>query len=236
MLDIHSHILPAFDDGSKSVEMTQQMLRSSKEQGVTTMMSTSHFYATKESPEQFLERRRKAIEQIQPILSDDTPQLYFGAEVLYFPGIAQSDSVRDLAIEGTKLILIEMPFVTWSSKIFRELLSLRYNTGLEIVLAHVERYRSIQSRSMFNEMFDQPFYFQCNAEAFTSFSSRRLAFHMIDEGLLHFLGTDCHNITTRPPDMKLARDAIIKKYSRSVWQDLTEEMEERFSQHIRPQR
>ena len=48
MLDIHSHFLPKMDDGSKSVEMSLEMLRSSKAQGVTTIVSTSHFYGSQE--------------------------------------------------------------------------------------------------------------------------------------------------------------------------------------------
>lgn len=233
MLDIHSHILPKMDDGSKSVEMSLEMLRASKEQGITTMVSTSHFYADSESPEQFLRRRRHAIERLKEQFSDPVPQIRLGAEVLYFPGIAQSEAVRELAIEGTSLILIEMPFSPWSEKIFDELISFRYNSRLQIVLAHVERYRGIQSRAIYEKLFDLPFYFQCNAEAFTSFSSRRLALRLLDNGLLHFLGTDCHNITSRPPNMDEAKKVIEKKLSPNAWSNLTTEMEARFNQHQR---
>lgn len=231
MLDIHSHILPKMDDGSKSVEMSLHMLRASKEQGITTMVSTSHFYADRESPEQFLHRRRHAIKRLQEGFSDTLPQIHYGAEVLYFPGIAQSEAVRDLAIEGTSLILIEMPFSQWSEKIFDELITFQYNSRLQIILAHVERYRAIQSRAVYEKLFELPFYFQCNAEAFTSFSSRRLALRLIDRGLLHFLGTDCHNITSRPPNMDEAKKMIEKKLSPAAWTELTEEMETRFNQH-----
>ena len=152
MLDIHSHILPKMDDGSKSVEMSLEMLRSSKEQGVTTMVSTSHFYADREDPETFLRRRNHAIKKIASQAEELGIKLYYGAEVLYFPGIAQSESVRELAIEGTSLILIEMPFVSWSERIFDELLSFQYSSGLQIVLAHIERYRGLQTRDIFEKM------------------------------------------------------------------------------------
>lgn len=232
MLDIHSHILPKMDDGSKSVEMSVEMLRSSCAQGVTTMVSTSHFYADQEDPDRFLRRRRPAIEKLRPAIADLDLKLYYGAEVLYYPGISQSKEIRALAIEGTSLILIEMPFDTWSEKIFDELISFQYNSNLQIVLAHVERYRSLQSRKIYDMLFDQPFYFQMNAEAFTSFSSRRLAMKLIDRGQLHFLGTDCHNITSRPPNMDEARKAIEKKLSPAAWETLTREMEERFNNHL----
>lgn len=232
MLDIHSHILPKMDDGSKSVEMSVEMLRSSKEQGVTTMVSTSHFYADREDPEHFLRRRRHAAEKIESAISDLGLQVFFGAEVLYFPGIAQSEAVRSLAIEGTSLILIEMPFYTWSQKIFDELQNFRNSSGLQIVLAHIERYRRLQPRAIYEQLFEYPFYFQINAEAFSSFSTRRLAMKLIDRNKLHFLGTDCHNITSRPPNMEIAGQAIEKKLSPAAWKTLTREMEERFRQHI----
>ena len=233
MLDFHSHFLPKMDDGSKSTEMSMDMLRSSKKQGVTTIVSTSHFYGTDESPEQFLHRRQHAVNKLLPLLNHDDPEIYLGAEVFYYPGISHSDSIPQLVIQGTDLLLIEMPFITWSDRIFDELISLQYNHRLHIVLAHVERYQPIQKRDMFARLFDQPFYFQCNASAFTSFRSRRLAMQMIDNDLLHFLGTDCHNNDKRPPNMDEARKVIEKKLSPAAWQTLNREMEDRFHEHCR---
>lgn len=45
MIDFHTHILPGIDDGSRSVEMTMQMLNAETEQGVTGIVATPHFYA-----------------------------------------------------------------------------------------------------------------------------------------------------------------------------------------------
>lgn len=232
MLDIHSHFLPKMDDGSKSVEMSLEMLRSSKEQGVTTIVSTSHFYADRESPDRFLRRRRHAVESLKSELTDSAPEILLGAEVLYFPGISQSEEVRGLAIEGTSLILIEMPFVSWSESIFEELMTFQYLSGLQVIAAHVERYRGIQTRSIYEQLFECPFYFQCNAEAFSSFSTRRLALQLADNDMLHFLGTDCHNITTRPPNMDIARAAYEKKNSPIAWRRLTDKMERNFKRHM----
>ncbi len=232
MLDIHSHFLPKMDDGSKSTKMSMEMLRRSRQQGVTTIVSTSHFYSSYEAPEDFLRRRTHAYEKLVPLLSDDTPEIYLGAEVLYFPGIAQSEETRRLAIEGTDLILIEMPFSPWSDRIFDELTALQYNSGLHIILAHVERYQELQKKDIYNRLFDLPVYFQCNAEAFTSRRSRKLALKLIDNNMLDFLGTDCHNIDHRPPNMDKARAVIEKKISHRDWTHLTRNMENLFKKHI----
>ena len=127
--------------------------------------------------------------------------------------------------------MIEMPFITWSDRIFDELISLQYNHRLHIVLAHVERYQKLQKRDMYAQLFEQPFYFQCNASAFTSFRSRRLALKLLDNGQLHFLGTDCHNTDKRPPNMEEARSVIEKKLSPGAWRRLRREMVDRFNSH-----
>ena len=231
MLDIHSHFLPKMDDGSKSTEMSMEMLRSSRKQGVRTIVSTSHFYGTEESPESFLRRRKHAVNKLLPLLSDSEPEILLGAEVFYYPGISHSKAIPQLAIEGTDLIMIEMPFITWSDRIFDELISLQYNHRLHIVLAHVERYQKLQKRDMYAQLFEQPFYFQCNASAFTSFRSRRLALKLLDNGQLHFLGTDCHNTDKRLPNMSEARSVIEKKLSPGAWRRLRREMIDRFNSH-----
>ena len=231
MLDIHSHILPKMDDGSKSVEMSLQMLRSSKEQGVDTIVSTSHFYGTDESPESFLARRKHAFQKIEAELSDNCPEILLGAEVFYYPGISYSESIPSLYIRGTDLLMIELPFIPWSDRIFDELIALQYNSRLHIVLAHVERYRPIQKRAVFDSIFELPFYFQCNADAFSHYGSRKIALRMMEKNLLHFLGTDCHNIDDRAPNMDEARKIVEKKLSPTAWRDLTRACEVRFNDH-----
>lgn len=231
MLDIHSHFLPKMDDGSKSVEMSMEMLRSSKQQGVSTIVSTSHFYGYEDDPDNFLKRRDHAFNQLKPLLGDDVPEIMFGAEILYYPGISHSEVIQKLAIQGTDLMLIEMPFVEWSDKIFEELIALQYYSSLRIILAHVERYQSIQKKRVFESLFDQPFYFQCNAEAFTSSKSRKLALKMIDNDRLHFLGTDCHNMSSRQPNMNEAKKVIEKKLSPAAWRSLNADFEHRFNRH-----
>lgn len=231
MLDIHSHFLPKMDDGSKSTDMSMEMLRQSRKQGVTTIVSTSHFYGDTEAPERFLRRREHAMGKLRPLLTDREPEILLGAEILYYPGISHSETIPQLAIQGTDLLLIEMPFIPWSERIFDELISLQYNSRLHIILAHVERYQAIQKRDIYARLFEQPFYFQCNASAFTSFRSRRLALRLMDSDLLHFLGTDCHNTDKRPPNMQEAKKVIEKKLSPADWRRFNRECEERFNRH-----
>ncbi|MBQ6152239.1 MAG: hypothetical protein IJJ15_00600 [Ruminococcus sp.] len=232
MLDIHSHILPKMDDGAKDNEESIKLLRMSKEQGVTTMISTSHFYADRESPESFLRRRAHAFRKIEPLLGDDTPSLMFGAEVLYFYGISRSKEVRDLAIEGTNLILVELPFHPWPENLLDDLLSFKYSSGLSIILAHIERYQDIQTKKAFREMINcDEFYIQCNAEAFQFRASKKLAFKLYKEDKLDFIGSDCHSTEHRPPKIAEAKKIFIKKFGEQAWKDFCRRSEQILEEH-----
>ena len=232
MLDIHSHFLPKMDDGAKDVEESLSMLKASKEQGVSTIISTSHFYADQDSPERFLHRRKRSYEMIEDKLSSKTPNIMFGAEVLYFYGISRADEVKKLAIEGTNLMLIELPFQAWSETMFDELLSFRYASGVEIILAHVERYMDIQKKNVFSQIFDYDFYIQCNAEAFLSRRTKKFAFSLIEEGRLDFIGSDCHSMTRRPPNIEEGKKVFVKKFGESMWNDFCSHSESLLGKHM----
>ena len=66
MIDFHTHILPGMDDGSKDVRESVSMLRLEGKRGIDTVCLTPHFYAEQNSPEQFLERRKRAWQKLKP--------------------------------------------------------------------------------------------------------------------------------------------------------------------------
>ena len=68
MTDLHTHILPGMDDGAESVEMSLDMLRMERDQGVDAVVLTPHFYRDRERPEHFLNRRRAAGEALRDAL------------------------------------------------------------------------------------------------------------------------------------------------------------------------
>ncbi len=53
LIDFHTHILPEIDDGSRNVEMSLNMLAAQREQQVDEIVATPHFYAQKDSVEEF---------------------------------------------------------------------------------------------------------------------------------------------------------------------------------------
>lgn len=210
IVDFHSHILPGMDDGSESPEMSCAMLSDSFRQGVRTMVATPHFYPEQESPETFAKRRIAAVKRLVGGGYDATihPSVCLGAEVAYFPGIAHSEALDDMCIVGTRTVLIEMPFNGWTQTMLDEIASIRSTRGLYPVLVHVDRYEESRKRALLESLAERGVLLQINAEMFTRLLSRRRALHWLKEGIVQLIGSDCHNMTSRPPFMHTALDAL----------------------------
>ena len=222
MIDWHSHVLPQMDDGSKSVEESLTMLKMQSEQGVDTVIATPHFYANDESVESFLQRRREAYEKIEPSLSEELPRVLLGAEVAYYSGISRMENLSSLCIEGTKLLLLEMPFSKWTDHTINEIYELASQGKFIIILAHIERYLGMQSIKVFEELFEYGVIMHLNASFFCRFSTRRTALKLLRQGLIRLIGSDAHNISSRPPKLGDAYRFIGKNLGRGVIQDIDE--------------
>ncbi|MCD8107753.1 MAG: capsular polysaccharide biosynthesis protein [Oscillospiraceae bacterium] len=223
MIDFHSHILPGIDDGSKSVEESCQMLRTSFLQGVSQIVATPHFYAEDNSPKRFLERRRRAFEKLEPHLDSDMPEIFLGAEVKYFEGISRAEDVGLLKIEGTPLILIEMPFMTWNQRMVSEVVELASARRTKVIIAHVERYFRFGAERFLPEFYKNGILIQANAESFVGgYFATRKVMNMLKDGRIDILGSDCHNMTSRPPLMGDARKEISKRIGDNMLDKLDE--------------
>ena len=211
MIDWHSHILPGLDDGSKDAAESIAMLQMQAAQGVETVVATPHFYANDETVASFVERRGKALEALKEQLPENAPRILLGAEVRYYQGISRLEDLKALRLEGSKLLLLEMPMSVWTETMVRELVELSGKSGVRIVLAHVERYLKLQKQSVWDRIVDSGIMMQSNASFFTSFASKRKAISLLEAGLIQFLGSDCHNTTSRPPELGKAFEVIRKK-------------------------
>lgn len=211
MTDFHTHILPEMDDGSASVEQSNQMLDASVAQGVATLALTPHFYADSDSPEDFLRRRADSMAQLNRVRKDDHPRLLAGAEVCYFPGIHNAEEIRSLRLEGTPYLLLEMPFAPWSARVIEEVIRLNHREGVQVVLAHIDRYLRMQKMETIYQLLDAGVLLQANADSFLNWRERRRMLRLMEQGCIAFLGSDCHNMDNRPSRIGEALKVIEKK-------------------------
>lgn len=157
----------------------------------------------------------------------NAPAVYLGAEVAYFPGISRYAQIRDLCIAGSRCILIEMPFDEWTTTVTDEIIALHECAGLLPVLAHIERY-TYHERVLKN-LLAHHVLIQSNSAFFYSFRTKRRALRMLKREEIHLLGSDCHNMHTRIPDLARCAEVIQKRCGeaflpvlRRVWRDVAE--------------
>ncbi len=223
LLDAHTHILPDMDDGSEDVAESLELIRLSFEKGVKTIFMTPHFYPGNESPEQFLARRDTAISKLTKALEGKSgvPEIRFGAEVEFFQGISRVEEIERLCIGETGILLVEMPFTKWNGRMLDELYALRDYHGITPMIAHVDRYLDFGNEENVDELIDNGILIQANASFFLKGFGSRKAMRMLKKGKIHFIGSDCHNLRSRRPNLFEACEKIHAKCGEDALDHLT---------------
>lgn len=201
MVDIHCHVLPQMDDGSRCVEESLAILKTLAAQGVYCAAATPHFYASENNPREFLQRRAASAEQLEKAWRPGLPALKLGAEVCYYQGISQCEGLESLKIEDTQLLLLEMPLGPWTPRMLHEVWEIQNRPGVTVILAHIERYLRWQKEDTWETLTDWGVLNQCNASFFLNWRTRRKALKLLRGGKIHLLGSDSHNMETRPPHL-----------------------------------
>lgn len=220
IVDVHSHILPEMDDGSRSAEESIEMMRAGYRQGIDTVIATPHFYGDRERPESFFARRAASLEKLKAATEKcdaPLPKLYIGAEIAYYFGMGSSEALPSLCIEGTKCALIEMPFCAWSRSDVEEIYSAMKNFGITPILAHIERFIGYgKNLKYIKELASRDILLQSNAEFFTDKKTRKKALKFLESGLVKLIGSDCHNTGDRPQNIgdaiNVIRDGLTEEY------------------------
>ena len=215
--DFHSHVLPGMDDGAANVAMAMAMLQSSAKQGVETVVATPHFYIGQHNAPTFIKDRKAAYEQLRPHLTEELPQIRMGAEVLIREGISRYD-MRPLCLEGTDILLVEMPFMAPPCWVLEELERLVDRQGLTLMYAHLDRYLSWYSHSDFEMLMDLPgSIMQVNADSIADKKYFGSLCRHLPETRRMVLGSDMHNMDHRSPRMAQAVKVMSKNRIGRLW-------------------
>lgn len=222
--DIHSHFLPGMDDGCQTAAEAVQVLRASYDQGIRKICATPHYYPV-ESANDFLARREAAAQELFERLEKEeqpVPKIILGAEVAYRPGICYQEDLDKLCIGASQYLLLEMPFRKWGNEVIRTVRSICNVRGLTPILAHIERYLPMQDDETLDRILDQEILVQMNAARLLQIPSRRQARRLLSSGMVHLLGSDCHNTTTRPQNIGSAVAYLEKKDMEDVIRSLSD--------------
>lgn len=218
MIDFHTHVLPNVDDGAKDEIVSEAILRQEYEQGVRRIVCTPHYYG-KRKLDCFLRMRKEAERKIRGFVLPDT-EIRLGAEV-HITGVNDPpyDALCALAIEGTKCVLFEFPFLTeWSMNLPEKVAGFISETGYTPVIAHAERYTEfLKNPQRLADFIRMGCYVQLSTGAFLKRATRRFAVMALKKGLVQCLGTDAHNADTRAPDYAAAKEVAYKAGCRKQW-------------------
>lgn len=214
MVDVHSHILPHFDDGAPTMDISMEMLRESKKQGIDKIISTSHCYPrTSRSINEFIYARTEGIMHLREEIEksgEELPRIYSGCELNLSRDISDDTHLLELCTEGTQYLLLEMPYTQWQPWCIEAVYKITLR-GITPVMAHIDRFMS-QKRDMLNSLFELDVLYQVNAEAFLDRRMKRDVDMLFEAGKIHFIGSDMHNMDMRKPNLGDAKEKILKNY------------------------
>ena len=196
-VDMHSHLIPGIDDGSKSMEESLELVKRLADFGLEKIITTPHIMSEyyRNTPEIIamgLEDLRKAAKQEGIHIQIEAAAEYYMDEIF----LEKVKAGEKLLTFGEDYILVETGFINKPQMLLDIIFHLEM-AGYKPILAHPERYQYlIADKNLQEELIDRKLLFQVNLLSLTGFYSKQVKDFgemLIDRNVVALLGTDCHN-------------------------------------------
>lgn len=215
MIDLHSHILWDIDDGSKSKEMTLNMLKIAEKNGTTKIVATPHFY--RGVWEASFDKVKERIEEVKLLAKENNISIgiYGGQEVYYTENILLHYNEGFInTINNSKYMLIELPMKEFNiSEVIDNIYELQLK-GITPILAHPERYIPfIKNPILINKFIKEGFLFQLNAGSISGAFGKEVkktAETFAENKIYSFMGSDAHRDEKRDTNLSVGITSIEK--------------------------
>lgn len=215
MIDVHSHILYDIegDDGSRSLEMSLEMLRQASLSGVTEIIATPHMHRRGVVPTWDSIQERVATLQEEAGKAGIPIHIYAGAEVSFDADTLNYllEGKRDYCIAGTSYILIELLPTSTPEGTGRLLYELQLR-GYFPILAHPERYTHIMEKpDHLLHWIENGLLIQSNIGSFSGqFGEEAEAYvkWLYNHKAIHLIGSDAHRTDWRNADTRDFREKL----------------------------
>ncbi len=217
MIDIHCHILPGMDDGAKSAEESQAMVEAAVADGITHVVATphanSHYYFD-------FEKVRQALQTLQEYAGNRL-SLTTGCDFQMSP-----ENLEDLrqaperfCINQKDYLLMEFSEYSIPPAMDQSIHQLQL-AGLRPIVTHPERNRILRDRpERLRQWIRQGCSSQVTAGSLTGLfgpAAQHEAERWMEEGLVHFVASDAHNVRGRPLRLRPAYDFVKKRFGETV--------------------
>jgi protein-tyrosine phosphatase len=188
--DLHCHLLPEIDDGYVSREHFERMLQLYKESGITTIAFTPHVYNPYVTTN--ISMIRETYGWASSLADSMGLKTYLGSELF----VGSQEVLKSLPIKGI-YSLVEFGLSLPPNNLLPRLKVLS-DSGLTLILAHVERYRWLSAQSpLLRQMKELGALVQVNVEAVEN----KTALPYLQSGLVDLIATDNHGDETLPGRM-----------------------------------
>lgn len=224
MIDLHCHILPGIDDGSPDIELSLAMARRAVEDGITVTACTPHImpgYYNNAGP-----AIRTHVKALQAALDKNAIPLKLttGADVhLVTDLVSGLKSGRILSLADSRYFLFEPPHNIAPPRMLDSIFDVM-SAGYVPIITHPERLRWIEEQyDVMGQAVHNGAWIQLTAASVTGKFGKRAQYwsdRMLDEGLVHILATDAHNMRTRSPVLSEAVEAVSRRLGDDAARDM----------------
>ena len=216
MVDLHNHLLPGLDDGSPDLETSVQMARMAADDGLTHMVCTPHashqFHFDPPAIADRLAALTEALTREGIMLTLATGCDFHLSYDNLLDALANP---RKYTLNNTEYLLIELPDHGIPATLDNTLYELRL-AGMTPILTHPERNLTLQrNQQMLAGWLRNGLLVQITANSVTGGMGKpaqRIAHELLRKRWVHFLATDAHNLTSRPPRLSEAHVEVSRKY------------------------
>jgi protein-tyrosine phosphatase len=230
-VDVHSHILPGFDDGARNLEECLAMVRAAERGGISEMIATPHVDLEGDSPD--LEAVLRVTREVNESLVAEGIELtlHAGAEVRMSAALMKplqlSLPLKDLTLmRGGEYLLLDLPMVEFplpSDEVFFQL----QLAGVTPVLAHPERNRFIHDHfDQLPRLVERGVVLQVNAGSLAGQYGKRIercGWRVLADGLAHLVATDAHSPANGSLDLGKVDNLIARRLGEAEARRLLEE-------------
>ena len=207
---MHSHLLPGIDDGVKSLEESYEVISQLAESGFTRFITTPHIMSDRypNTPEIILNK----LEEVRLFLKEKNVAVTIDAAAEYYLDESLMEKLEarvPLLTFGKNYLLFETNFLV-EPFVLKDFIFKAASAGYKTILAHPERYAYMNLEKAI-DLRNRGVLLQINLPSLLGFYSRsiqKMAYQLIDNGLIDFLGTDCHTMN----QARLASEAKKNKY------------------------
>jgi protein-tyrosine phosphatase len=215
-VDIHSHLLPGIDDGAETMEQSLEMLKGFQQAGFRKMYTTPHIIrgTYDNTPEIIRQKTREvneaAVETGLTIKVEAAAEYFFDEH--FVSDVQQNQEL--LTFGMNKYLLFETGFAFEPMQMRNIILALQ-KKEIFPVLAHPDRYQYLQDDwAKVKKVYETGVLFQVNVLSLVGHYGKphqQLAEKLIDNDMVHFLGSDCHRLKNQEQYLQAMETKHYKK-------------------------